>query len=82
MVARFSGFIHRMRGYHSVKDKAPGHEKGLLPTSYYYATLPNKYAMHNYTRLSGAYFNREFPTSWRDIDYGIGHLPNVLVEEK
>jgi hypothetical protein len=67
-----------MRGYHSVKDRAPGHEKGLLPTSYYYVTLNNKYVMHNYTRLYGAMFNREFPTSWRDIDKGIGNLPKLL----
>lgn len=100
---RFTGFIHRMRGYHSVKDKAEGHEDGVLPTSYYYATLPNKFAMHKYAKLHGAFFNREFPTvcccsvilpsclgplltrlilfsvqSWRDIDKGIGDLPNML----
>ena len=51
-----------MRGYHSVKDKAEGHEKGLLPTSYYYVTLPNKFATHKYAKLHGAFFNREFPT--------------------
>jgi hypothetical protein len=48
----------------------------LLPD--FYATLPNKYAMHKYARLYGAFFSREFPTSWRDLDKGIGNLPNIL----
>jgi len=74
----FTGFIARIRGYHSVKDKSLGHDKGLLPNSFYYATLPNKFAMHKYARLHGAFFNREFPTSWRGLDKGIGKLPNAL----
>ena len=71
----FTGFINRMRGYHSVKNKSPGYENGLLPNSYYYVPPENKLAMHTYTALNGAFFNREFPTSWRDIDKSVGNLP-------
>jgi hypothetical protein len=27
--------------------------------------------MHQYEPLSGAFFNREFPTSWRQIDFDV-----------
>jgi len=67
----FTGFIMRMRGYHSTKLQLDGYLDGALPTSYYYATMKNKFAMRDYTPLSGAFFNREFPTSWRQIDKGI-----------
>lgn len=63
----------RIRGYHSVKDKAPGYEDGILPTSYYYATKEKKLIMHTYSALKGGFFNREYPTSWRDINKGIGN---------
>jgi len=67
----------RIRGYHSVKDKAPGHEHGVLPTSYYYVTKDREYEMHKYAPLRGGFFNREFPTSWRDIDKGIAELASI-----
>jgi len=74
----FTGFINRMRGYHSVNHKESGYEKGLLPNSYYYVPMENQKSMQQYARLHGAFFNREFPTSWRDIDKSVGNLPNVL----
>jgi hypothetical protein len=58
----FTGFIARIRGYHSVKDNLAGFEKGTLPTTFYYATLANKYVMHEYAPLHGAFFNREVST--------------------
>lgn len=70
----FTGFIHRMRGYYSTRDKLPGYEKGVLPTSYYYVPVNHRGQMHQYAALHGAFFNREFPTSWRDLDKGIGRL--------
>jgi GDP-fucose protein O-fucosyltransferase len=69
----FTGFIMRVRGYHSVKDKLTGYENGLLPLSYYYAPSANRDVMHKYAPVKKAFFNREFPTSWRDIDHGINH---------
>jgi hypothetical protein len=76
----FTGFINRMRGYRSTKDKLPGFEQGILPTSYYYVPDDNNYklALQQYVALQGSFFSREFPTSWRDINKGIGELPTVI----
>ena len=74
----FTGFINRIRGYRAAKDKLPGYEKGILPTSYYYATLNRKFEMNEYVPLRGGFFNREFPTSWRDIDKGIEELQSTM----
>jgi hypothetical protein len=70
----FTGYITRLRGYHSQKDKTPGYKEGALPSSYYYATIDKKYELHKFAPLRGGFFNREYPTSWRDIDKGIGML--------
>lgn len=78
----FTGFINRIRGYHSVKDKLPGYEDGLLPTSYYYVPRSSKSAMHKYAPLKRPLFNREFPTSWRGLDLGIGNLPGIVLKEE
>ena len=64
----------RIRGYHSVKDKAPGYEHGELPTTFYYATKDRLNEMHKYAPLRNNFFAREYPTSWRDIDKGIKEL--------
>jgi hypothetical protein len=71
----FTGFINRIRGYRSQKDKLPGYEDGTLPTTYYYATPDKRFEMHKYVPVRGGFFNREFPTAWRGIDMGIGELP-------
>ena len=60
----FTGYINRIRGYHSTKDKAPGFEDGLLPTTYYYATIDKKTIMHVYSSIRSGFFNREYPASW------------------
>jgi Holliday junction resolvase RusA-like endonuclease len=70
----FTGYINRIRGYHSVKSKLPGYENGELPTTYYYATKDKKLEMHTYTPVRGSFWSREYPTSWRDIDRGIKEL--------
>ncbi|GAX18597.1 hypothetical protein FisN_10Hh196 [Fistulifera solaris] len=43
----FTGFIHRLRGYHSTNHREPGYKDGLLPTSYYYVPRENVDAMHS-----------------------------------
>jgi GDP-fucose protein O-fucosyltransferase len=73
----FTGFINRIRGYRSARDKLLGYEKGILPTSYYYAVPQKKFEMHEYTPLKKTFFNREYPVAWRDIDRGIGELTPV-----
>ena len=75
----FTGFIHRMRGYHSVNHKEEGYEDGRLPTSYYYVPIQNQKVMHTYSAIRGAFFNREFPTSWRGIDASVGDIPHQEV---
>lgn len=67
----FTGFIMRMRGYHSQNRRDPGYEDGMLPSSYYYATMDRKQEMHQYAPLRSGFFNREFPMSWRDIDKSV-----------
>lgn len=67
----FTGFITRMRGYHSVRDELPGHDDGTLPNTYYYVPTTQRNIMHKYSQLYGPFFNREFPTSWRQIDFGL-----------
>jgi hypothetical protein len=67
----FTGFINRMRGYHSDKDHLEGYEMGILD-SYYYAWPSSKNAMRDFWPVKQAFYAREFPASWRDIDQGIG----------
>lgn len=66
-----------MRGYHSVREKLPGYEDGALPNSYYYVPTQQKTVLHEYSPLYQPFFNREFPTSWRQLDSGIGNLPTI-----
>ena len=68
----FTGFINRLRGYHSQKRQLPGYQQGELPTTYYYA--PNSLAskrrsMHKYQAVEPAFWQREFPVAWRDLDH-------------
>ena len=60
-IGTFTGYINRIRGYHSQNAKAPGYEMGELPTTYYYATPEKKLIMHKYAPLKGGFFNREYP---------------------
>jgi hypothetical protein len=63
-----------MRGYHSANHQEPGYEDGVLPTTYYYVPKENERTMHQYSALTGAFFNREFPTSWRDVSLSHANL--------
>lgn len=60
-----------MRGYHSVRDKLPGYKGGALPTTYYYVPTAQKNVMHTYSPLNTPFFNREYPTSWRQLNFGV-----------
>jgi len=74
----FTGFINRMRGYHSQNNQSPGWETGSLPETYYYVPENLMGAMHKYAPLIGASFNRENPTSWRQLDFGIDEIPKMM----
>jgi len=69
-----SGYVNRMRGYASVKQKWEGYERGALPQSFYFSPADRKLEMVKYKGVRLPLYMREFPTSWRDIDRGIGEL--------
>jgi len=70
----FTGYIMRLRGYHSqreISDGGPNAEafgEGRLPNSYYYAIEDSKTKMHDYWPVKPAFYAREFPVSWRGLD--------------
>lgn len=69
----FSGYINRLRGYHSQKQKAPGYETGII-NSYYFApdSLQSfRETMRIYKPISPGFWNQEFPVAWRDIDFDV-----------
>ncbi|KAL7580929.1 hypothetical protein ACA910_005747 [Epithemia clementina (nom. ined.)] len=78
----FSGYITRMRGYHSQNQRQAGYEKGLLLDTFYYVPHESLKAMHQYAPLQGAAFNRENPTSWRQLDYGIEAIEKYMQKHK
>jgi len=69
----FTGFINRMRGYYAEKHKLQGYEEGIID-SYYFAPIGQKFVMRDYVPVKQAFYAREFPASWRDIDKGVGEL--------
>jgi hypothetical protein len=62
----FTGFIVRMRGYLS-QGKA-GFEHGLLLNTFYYNQKGEFQAMQSYQTPRQAWFLRESPMAWHDID--------------
>ena len=56
----FTGYINRLRGYHSQKDRAPGYEKGEIE-SYYYVPIGLKHSMKKYNSVQPPFWAREFP---------------------
>mmetsp|Transcript_22535 Transcript_22535/g.34743 ORF Transcript_22535/g.34743 Transcript_22535/m.34743 type:complete len:124 (-) Transcript_22535:333-704(-) len=69
----FTGYIHRMRGYHSHKDKLPGYKEGKLH-SYFFSPKSRVRENELYRAVQNPFWAREFPISWRDIDKGIGQI--------
>jgi len=69
----FTGYINRMRGYHAQKYKLKGYDMGTIE-SYYFVPLGKKYIYQKYGPVKQAFYSREFPVSWRDIDKGIDIL--------
>jgi hypothetical protein len=69
----FTGYINRLRGYHANKAKAPGYEDGVI-ASWYYAPFDHHDDMRKFYPVHQAFYNREFPASWRYIDRGIDEI--------
>jgi len=56
----FTGYINRLRGYHTQKTKQPGYDTGDLE-SYFYVPLGMKHSMRTYQSVQPLYWAREFP---------------------
>lgn len=68
----FTGYINRMRGYHSTKRKLPGYKDGTLDSYIYNRQHERRYSkMRLYHPPEIHWFQREFPISWRDIDHDV-----------
>jgi GDP-fucose protein O-fucosyltransferase len=66
----FTAYINRLRGYHSDRLRSPGFVQGIID-SFYYAPADRRDNMREYWPVSGAFYAREFPVSWRNIDQGV-----------
>jgi hypothetical protein len=79
----FSGFINRLRGYHSIKDH-PEKTDGAINS--YYLTgddlRSERNVMQSYNSVRQAYWQQEFPVAWRDIDHDVKDSPNDIVSVK
>jgi len=74
----FTGYINRLRGYHADKYKLPGYEDGIIQSYYYARKKPDdKLRMRTFYPVKQAFHAREFPASWRNIDYGLEELTAV-----
>mmetsp|Transcript_14650 Transcript_14650/g.34054 ORF Transcript_14650/g.34054 Transcript_14650/m.34054 type:complete len:682 (+) Transcript_14650:88-2133(+) len=66
----FTGYINRLRGYHTDDHELPGFEQGIIP-SYYYA-MPDRFDhMQEFWPIKQQFYAREFPASWRLLDTAI-----------
>ena len=63
----FTGFINRMRGYHTQIRHTDGWKEGSIE-SYFYQS-EHRDAMKSYESPTVYWFAREFPLAWRDIDH-------------
>jgi hypothetical protein len=66
----FTGYINRMRGYHSQKDKSEGWQQGII-NSWYYIPKRRIDEVREYRPIAPAMWSREFPVAWRDLNHGI-----------
>jgi GDP-fucose protein O-fucosyltransferase len=68
----FTGYINRMRGYRSQKDKAEGWQNGIVDSYFYnFQGYDKRNKMRIYHPPIKSWFFREFPIAWRDIDHDL-----------
>jgi hypothetical protein len=69
----FTGYINRLRGYHSTKYKWEGYRDGALVNSFFYNFNHEgkRDKMRTYHPPVHAWFFREYPIAWRDIDHDV-----------
>lgn len=68
----FSGHVMRLRGYYSTKETLD--KSGSLKNSFYYMPRHARNEMQEYRAVRLPSFMREYPVSWRDIDYDVERL--------
>jgi len=74
-LSTFTGYINRLRGYYSVKEKREGYRDGIIE-SYHLVKPQDKNLYRTYHAFQPSAFMREYPVAWRDLDYGIEALYN------
>lgn len=69
----FTGYINRIRGYHSTKSQWEGYKDGALVNSFLYNFNHEgkRDKMRTYHPPVHAWFFREYPLAWRDIDHDV-----------
>ena len=77
-----SGYINRMRGYASQKDKLDGYLLGKLNSYYFNPSDREKYQMVVYKPVKLPIYMREFPVSFRDIDRNIEDIHDENARKK
>jgi hypothetical protein len=60
-----------LKGYHADAKRSLNYEQGVS-NSWYYVMKDRYDAMQSYQPIKQSFWAREFPTSWRLIDTGIG----------
>lgn len=63
----FTGYINRLRGYHSQKEMTVGYENGELQ-SFYLVPTKKRNVLREYQAIQPPVWAREYPIAWRDID--------------
>ena len=67
----FSAYPNRLRGYFALKNKAPGHEQGVLSSEYLGHKGVYRDHMKTYMAVHSSPWSREWPSGWRDIDHDL-----------
>ncbi len=68
----FTGYIMRLRGYHSQLERTPGYETGVLNNSYYFnPAFKNVYREYQPIAATAPLWTREHALGWRDLDHEV-----------
>ncbi len=65
----FTGYINRLRGYHTDRRaRLQGLPRDGIVDSYYFARKEDKDKMREYWPIKNPFYSREYPVAWRDLD--------------
>ena len=82
----FTGYINRLRGYHSQKtasrDDAADARKGIIP-SWFYSPKGRYNVYQRYEPITISLFEMEYPIGWRNIDFDVDiELRNAIERDE